>query len=117
MPLAWRGASVNQNVKNALLVLVLIVSAVLLWNWINQSRAATKEIPFSEFLDRIEGKQVAEVLIRGEEIYGRAAAAPGVEKPLASRPFEFVTYSPGYDDLVKVLRDAKVKIKAEQPSQ
>jgi len=108
---------VNQNIKNALLVLVLIVSAVLLWNWINQSRAATKEIPFSEFLDRIEQKQVAEVLIRGEEIYGRAAVAPGAEKPLASRPFEFVTYSPGYDDLVKVLRDAKVKIKAEQPSQ
>ncbi|HPS79386.1 MAG TPA: ATP-dependent zinc metalloprotease FtsH [Thermoanaerobaculaceae bacterium] len=107
----------NQNIKNALLVLVLIVSAVLLWNWINQSRAATKEIPFSEFLDRIEQKQVAEVLIRGEEIYGRAAVAPGAEKPLASRPFEFVTYSPGYDDLVKVLRDAKVKIKAEQPSQ
>ncbi|MGV8041338.1 MAG: ATP-dependent zinc metalloprotease FtsH [Thermoanaerobaculaceae bacterium] len=106
----------NQNVKNALLVLVLVVSAVLLWNWISQSRAATKEIPFSEFLDRVASKQVTEVLIRGNDVYGRGpSAAPA--KPLATAPWEFYTYAPDYDQLVTVLREAKVSIKAAEPSQ
>jgi len=107
---------VNQNIKNVLLVLVLVVSAVLLWNWINQSRAATKEIPFSEFLDRVAERQVTEVLIRGNDVYGRGpSTAPA--KPLGAAPWEFYTYAPDYDQLVTVLREAKVSIKAAEPSQ
>ncbi|HPC83366.1 MAG TPA: ATP-dependent zinc metalloprotease FtsH [Thermoanaerobaculaceae bacterium] len=106
----------NQNIKNVLLVLVLVVSAVLLWNWINQSRAATKEIPFSEFLDRVAERQVTEVLIRGNDVYGRGpSTAPA--KPLGAAPWEFYTYAPDYDQLVTVLREAKVSIKAAEPSQ
>jgi cell division protease FtsH len=109
---------VNQNIKNVLLILVIIVSAVVLWNWINTAGAGAKEIPFSEFLDRVEAQKVAEVVIRGEVISGRQTAEkPEASKGLASRGFDFVTYSPGYDDLVKVLREHHVKIKAEQPSQ
>jgi cell division protease FtsH len=107
---------VNQNVKNALLFVVILVSVVLLWNWITTTRAGTKEIAFSEFLDKVEKGQVAEVLIRGEEVYGRSTDAPP-QRTLGSRPFDFVTFAPKYDDLVKVLRDKTVKIKAEQPSQ
>jgi len=107
---------VNQNVKNALLFVVIIVSVVMLWNWITTTRAGTKEIAFSDFLDRVEKNQVSEVLIRGDEVYGRSpdTSAKGA---LATRPFDFVTYSPGYDKLVTVLREHTVKIKAEQPSQ
>jgi len=107
---------VNQNVKNALLFVVIIVSVVLLWNFITTTRAGTKEIAFSDFLDRVEKNQVSEVLIRGEEVYGRSPEAAGAH-PLATRPFDFVTYSPGYDKLVSVLREHNVKIKAEQASQ
>ncbi|MBZ5587195.1 MAG: ATP-dependent zinc metalloprotease FtsH [Acidobacteriia bacterium] len=99
-----------------LLFVVIIVSVVLLWNWITTSRAGTKEIAFSEFLDRIEKNQITEVLIRGDEVYGRSAEAPA-SRSLAARPFDFVTYSPGYDKLVGVLREHNVKIKAEQASQ
>ncbi len=106
----------NQNVKNALLFVVIIVSVVLLWNWMTTTRAGTKEIAFSEFLDRVEKNAVSEVLIRGDEIYGRAAGAPA-KGALSGREFDFVTYSPGYDKLVSDLRDHGVKIKAEQPSQ
>ncbi|OYW05756.1 MAG: cell division protein FtsH [Acidobacteria bacterium 37-71-11] len=106
----------NQNVKNALLFVVIIVSVVLLWNFITTTRAGTKEIAFSDFLDRVEKNQVSEVLIRGEEVYGRSPEAAGAH-PLATRPFDFVTYSPGYDKLVSVLREHNVKIKAEQASQ
>ncbi|HUK12752.1 MAG TPA: ATP-dependent zinc metalloprotease FtsH [Thermoanaerobaculaceae bacterium] len=106
----------NQNVKNALLFVVIIVSVVLLWNWITTTRAATKEIAFSEFLDRVEKNQVTEVLIRGEEVFGRTPESSAARTP-GTRPFDFVTYSPSYDKLVDILRSHNVKIKAEQPSQ
>jgi cell division protease FtsH len=107
---------VNQNVKNALLVIVILVSVVLLWNWITTTGAGTKEIAFSEFLDRVDKNEVAEVRIHGEEIRGRSKTAPP-PRTLGASPFDFVTYSPKYDDLVKVLREKGVKIQAEQPSQ
>jgi cell division protease FtsH len=107
---------VNQNVKNALLFVVIIVSVVVLWNWITTSRAGTQEIAFSEFLDRVEKGEIAEVLIRGDEILVRSTSAPAA-KGLGARPYDLVTYSPGYDGLVNDLRKHSVKIKAEQPSQ
>jgi len=106
---------VNQNVKNAMLFLVVLALVVVLWNWVTTTRAATQEIPFSEFLDRVEKGEVSEVLIRGEEVLGRKAQAPA--RPFGQRPYDFVTYSPGFPDLVKLLRDKGVKIKAEPPSQ
>ncbi|BCW92124.1 MAG: ATP-dependent zinc metalloprotease FtsH [Thermoanaerobaculum sp.] len=105
----------NQNVKNVMLFLVVLVLVVVLWNWVTTTRAATQEIPFSEFLDRVDKGQVSEVLIRGEEILGRSQQTP--PRPFGQRPYEFITYSPGYPDLVKALREKGVKIKAEPPSQ
>lgn len=105
----------NQNVKNVMLFLVVLVLVVVLWNWVTTTRAATQEIPFSEFLDRVDKGQVSEVLIRGEEILGRSQQA--LPRPFGQRPYEFITYSPGYPDLVKALREKGVKIKAEPPSQ
>jgi cell division protease FtsH len=107
---------VNQNVKNALLFVVIIVSVVVLWNWITTTRAGTQEIAFSEFLDRVDKKEITEVLIKGEEILVRSTAAPQA-KGLAARPYDLVTYSPGYDGLVDQLRSHGVKIKAVQPSE
>jgi cell division protease FtsH len=107
---------VNQNIKNALLFVVIIVSVVVLWNWITTSRAGTQEVAFSEFLDRVEKGEVAEVLIRGDEILVRTTSAPA-PKGVGAHPYDLVTYSPGYDGLVDDLRKHGVKIKAEQPSQ
>ena len=106
----------NQNVKNALLFVVIIVSVVVLWNWITTTRAGTQEIAFSEFLDRVDKQEIAEVLIKGEEILARSTAAPQA-KGLAARPYDLVAYSPGYDGLVDQLRTHGVKIKAVQPSE
>lgn len=95
--------------------LVVLALVVVLWNWVTTTRAATQEIPFSEFLDRVEKGQVTEVLIRGEEIYGRGGEVP--PRPFSQRPYQFVTYSPGYPELVSLLREKGIKIKAEPPSQ
>ncbi len=105
----------NQNVKNALLFIVIVVSVVVLWNWITTSRTGTQEIAFSEFLDRVEQGKVGEVLIRGNEIVGRAQVSDS--RVPVTRPYEFMTYSPGYDDLVTRLREKGVRIKAEEPTQ
>lgn len=105
----------NQNVKNALLFIVIVVSVILLWNWITTARTGTQEIAFSDFLDRVEQGKVGEVLIRGNEIMGRAAVSdPRVP---SARPWDFMTYSPGFDDLVPRLRAKGVRIKAEEPTQ
>ncbi len=106
----------NQNVKNALLFVVIIVSVVVLWNWITTTRAGSQEVAFSEFLDRVEKNEIAEVMIRGEEILVRSTSAPA-QKGIGARPYDLVTYSPGYDGLVDDLRKHGVRIKAEQPSQ
>ena len=77
----------NQNVRNVLLVGVIIVSVVVLWNWVTTTRAGTKEIAFSEFLDQVDKGQVTEVEIRGDEIYGRSTDTP----PASSRAIASVS--------------------------
>jgi len=106
---------VNQNVKNLLLFLVVVVIVVVLWN-LGTARAGVEELPFSEFLDRLQKNEVAEVMIRGNEILWRSAESTP-RTGLSTRPYDFTTYSPGYDDLVGLLREHNVKIKAKEPSQ
>ncbi|MEW6335758.1 MAG: ATP-dependent zinc metalloprotease FtsH [Acidobacteriota bacterium] len=107
----------NQNVKNALLFLVIIVTVVVLWNWVTTSRAGAQEVAFSEFLEKVDAGQVDEVLIRGEEIFGRLKEPAKPAPTSGARPYDFVAYSPGYDGLVDALRAKNVKIKAEQASE
>ena len=66
----------NQNVRNALLFVVIVVSVILLWNWITTTRAAMQELGFSEFLDKVEKGEIVEVLISGDDLYIRSSAAP-----------------------------------------
>jgi cell division protease FtsH len=108
---------VNQNVKNALLFLVIIVTVVVLWNWVTTSRAGAEEVAFSEFLEKVDAGQVEEVLIRGEEIFGRLKEPTKPRPTTGARSFDFVAYSPGYDGLVDALRAKNVRIKAEQASE
>ncbi len=106
----------NQNVRNALLFVVIVVSVILLWNWVSTTRAALHELTFSEFLAKVENGEVAEVLIRGNDLFIRSTAAPS-PRPFGGKPYDFVTYSPGYERLVDLLREHRVSIKAEEPSQ
>ncbi len=107
----------NQNVKTALLFLVIIVTVVVLWNWVTTSRAGAEEVAFSEFLEKVDAGQVEEVLIRGEEIFGRLKESTKPGPTSGARSYDFVAYSPGYDGLVDALRAKNVRIKAEQASE
>lgn len=98
-----------------MIFLVVLALVVVLWNWVTTTRAATQEISFSEFLDKVEKGQVTEVLIRGEEIYSRGGEVS--PRPFGHRPYQFITYSPGYPELVTLLREKGVKINSKPPSQ
>lgn len=60
------------------------------------------EIPFSELLSRNQKQEVASVVVNGPQIKGEFRDGQG-----------FVTYSPGYPDLVKELQQRNVKIEVE----
>ena len=95
--------------KNFLLWMVILVVIILAWNVFRGGAPGVKELAFSEFLDDVHAQKVEEVTIRGSEVHGTLRSAPG------ARPPEFKTYMPNYPDLVKELRTANVRIKADEP--
>jgi cell division protease FtsH len=66
-------------------------------------------------LDQVGDGQVARVLIKGEEIYIRSAGVGDTTDATKPR-YDRYTYNPGYDDLIKDLREKGVEIKVEKPS-
>ena len=99
----------NSTVKNFLLWMVILVVIILAWNVFRGGAPGTREMTFSDFLDAVHTEKVDEVTIRGQEIHGILKGGPG------AKPAEFKTYAPSYPDLVKELRESKVKIKADEP--
>jgi len=106
---------VNQTVRTVLMWAVIIVGVMLILQVLRGYSDASREIPFSEFLDQIEAGNVQQVLIKGEEIHIQSAGGGGGEN--APRPrYDSYTYNPGYDDLISELRDKNVVIKVEKPT-
>ncbi|MDH5405269.1 MAG: ATP-dependent zinc metalloprotease FtsH [Candidatus Aminicenantes bacterium] len=97
----------NPTLRSLTVWMVIIAIAFLLWHLIQTTQKQQEEIVFSDFLRDVEQGNIAEVTIIGNKIEGKYAAS---EKT-------FFTYSPNYDELVKILRENKVRIKAKEPSQ
>jgi len=94
--------------------IVILVGVLLILQVLRGYSATSREIPFSEFLDRADDGQIEMVLIKGEEIFiGSSGAGDGTA---ASPRYDLHTYNPGYDDLIQTLREQKVEIKVEKPS-
>jgi len=87
--------------KNLALWLVISLMMILLFNLFSQPRSTQEKLIFSDFLASVERGEVKEVTIQGHSIYGRYANNK-----------EFRTFSPGYPDLIKALREKDVKISA-----
>ena len=90
----------NSTVKTALLWVVIIILVFLLWSLFQTTQGASEQIPFSEFMQRVNSGSVEKVTIRGEEIRGvTKAAAPGGKKEFSSvAPANYPTM---FDDLRK----------------
>ena len=94
--------------------IVILVGVLLILQVLRGYSATSREIPFSEFLDRADDGQIEIVLIKGDEIFIGSSAAG--DRTDASPRYDLHTYNPGYDDLIQTLREHKVEIKVEKPS-
>ena len=103
----------NQTVRTVIMWTVILVGILLLWQVLQGYSQASQEVPFSEFLDRVASRQVAGVLIKGENIYIRSV---GEAEKKTGPHYDLFTYDPGYPDLIKELREHKVVIEVEKPS-
>lgn len=82
-------------------VFLALSLAVNIWGG-NPARAGAEKIAFSEFMDRVENKQVAEVVISGASISG-----------VATNGAKFYTYAPYDPSMVESLRKNDVKVTAQ----
>jgi cell division protease FtsH len=93
---------VNSTVKTVIFWLVIVVSAILLWQVVRSGSAAKTEKPinFSEFLTNVDQGNVSEVTIDAQQLRGKFKDNTG-----------FTTTAPvNYPDMIKALRDKGVNI-------
>jgi cell division protease FtsH len=89
--------------------MVLIVVAVLIWNFSTNFQRSENVISFSTFLTHLDNNEVAAVTITGNEMTGVLTTSPAGE---GSQKFR--TYAPAqYEGLGNKLADRKVQISAK----
>jgi cell division protease FtsH len=88
--------------KNLALWLVLVLIFLFLFNIFNKQHGRDPEIIFSEFIAAVDRGEIQEVTIQGHNIQGKYRNGE-----------RFKTFAPNDPDLVKMLRDKKVKIAAK----
>ncbi len=92
----------NQTSKNLALWLVLGLVFLLLFNVFTRQHSREPEVVFSDFWASVEKGDVQEVTIQGNSIQGKYQSGES-----------FKTFTPGDPDLVKMLRERKVRIAAK----
>ena len=92
----------NQVSKNLALWLVLGLIFLLLFNIFSRQHGREPEIVFSEFMGAVEKGDVQEVMIQGHNIQGKYQNGE-----------RFRTFAPNDPELVKTLREKRVKIAAK----
>ena len=99
----------NQVSRNLALWLFLIIVVVLIYNVFGKQEHRPNEIPYSEFRTSVAEGKVSDVVIKEEEITGTFKEGFGNGKG-----GKFLTHMPPNDtELVKDLRDAKIKFDAK----
>jgi cell division protease FtsH len=92
----------SQSAKQAALWLVLLLVLLGIFSVFSKQAGRDPEIVFSEFMGSVERGEVQEVLIQGHNIQGKYKNGE-----------RFRTFAPNDPELVKSLRDKKVKIAAK----
>jgi cell division protease FtsH len=88
--------------KNLALWLVLVLIFLFLFNIFSKQHGREPEIIFSEFIAAVDRGEIQEVTIQGHNIQGKYRNGD-----------RFRSFAPNDPDLVKILRDKKVKIAAK----
>ncbi len=92
----------NQTTKNLALWLVLGLMFLLLFNVFTRQPSREPDVLFSDFWASVEKGDVQEVTIQGKRIQGKYQSGES-----------FKTFTPTDPELVKLLRDRKVRIAAK----
>lgn len=92
--------------KSMVVWLLIGLSMVLLFNLYNVPPKSEKEIVYSDFLDKLKDEEIEEVVIKDNTLLGKLKDGT-----------KFRTYTPNDLDLIKELREKKVKIIAKPPEQ
>ncbi|MFO7886097.1 MAG: ATP-dependent zinc metalloprotease FtsH [Desulfobacteraceae bacterium] len=98
----------NQFHKNLSLWLVIVLMMVMLYNIFNQQQQqiAETDIGYSEFVSMVDSERVASVIIQGHDLY-----ITGVDGA------KYTTFAPEDNELIKMLRQKGVQIKAKPPAE
>jgi cell division protease FtsH len=95
-----------KSYKNILFWVAAGIIIIILWSVLQTPGAASRDVTFSDFMNQVEGDQVAEVTITGNQIKGKY-----------TDDTTFKTVSPTqFDDLVKILREHNVSIVVKDTS-
>jgi len=97
-----KGFRLNQTSKNLALWLVLGLMFLLLFNVFTRQHSREPDVVFSDFWASVEKGDVQEVTIQGNRIQGKYQSGES-----------FKTFAPSDPDLVKMLRERKVRIAAK----
>ena len=96
----------NPFYKNLALWLVITLLMIMLYNLFNQQQLSESSLSYTEFLSMVEGERVEEVIIQGQEVL-----------VTDSNRNRHRVYAPQDLDMIKILRDKGVTIKAKPPSE
>ena len=92
----------SQSSKHIALWLVLLLVFLVIFSVFSKQHGREPEVVFSEFMGSVERGEVQEVVIQGQNIQGKYKSGE-----------RFRSFAPNDPDLVKTLRDKKVKIAAK----
>lgn len=98
----------SQLFKNLILWLVIFVTIIALYQFLQTPRSSYAEIPYSEFLTSIEQGEVKDVEFKGDEIKGTYSN----RKDESQRGFK--TAGPASDELIKTLKKNGVAFRFEE---
>ncbi|MBN1931176.1 MAG: ATP-dependent zinc metalloprotease FtsH [Desulfobacterales bacterium] len=96
----------NPFYKNMALWLVITLMMIMLYNLFNQQRISESNISYTEFLTMVNDERVVEVTIQGQELYA-----------VNINGSRFKVYAPQDNDLIGMLREKGVSIKAKPPAE
>jgi cell division protease FtsH len=96
------GISLSQSSKHIALWLVLLLVFLVIFSVFSKQHGREPEVVFSEFMGSVERGEVQEVVIQGQNIQGKYKSGE-----------RFRSFAPNDPELVKSLRERKVKIAAK----
>ncbi|MBU3947518.1 MAG: ATP-dependent zinc metalloprotease FtsH [Proteobacteria bacterium] len=96
----------NPFYKNLALWIVISLMVVMLFSVFNNPQRTKNSLSYSQFITMVENEKIAGVVIQGQNL-----------EVTDKNKVSFTVYAPTDSDLIKILRDKGVSIKAEPPSE